>query len=303
MRLGGVCPVLEVPFGPDGEVDVESFVSLARHVLATGVGSVLFPAFASEFYKLTDSERDLLATELYGVARQYPDTGVVAGVPDHSTKVAVARAIRAVEQGAGAINVLPPFLAAPPAAAVLAHCGAILAAVVPTPVVIQYAPAQTGSAFDAAVFARLRADHPNLAAVKVESSPPGALIGSLAALDDPIPAFVGYAGLHMIDAHRRGAIGVQPGCSFVELYLRVWAALDRGDTADAAALHARMVPWLSYWMQGVELIVAVEKEISRRRGLIRTAHCRAPAWPLDAEELAEVDRFLATFSDELGAHP
>jgi hypothetical protein len=43
-----------------------------------------------------------------------------------------------------------------------------------------------------------------------------------------------------------------------------------------------MLPWLSYWMQSVELIVAAEKEISARRGLIRTAHCRAPAWRLDA---------------------
>lgn len=302
-RLSGVSPVLEVPFTADGDLDVESFVGLAHHVLGTGVRSVLFPAFASEFYKLTDDERDALSAELYRAASHYPGATVIASVPDHATRVAVARATRAVERGAGAVNVLPPHLAGPPPAAVLAHCEAVLAAVAPTPVVIQYAPAQTGSALDAGAFARLRAAHPNLAAVKVESSPPGALIAALAALDDPIPAFVGYAGLQLVDAHRRGAAGVQPGCSFVELYLRVWDALEAGDDERAVALHTRMLPWLSYWMQSVELIVAAEKEISARRGLIRTAHCRAPAWRLDAVERRAIDLFCTTFSEELGVHP
>lgn len=301
--LGGVSPVLEVPFGPDDELDVDSFVAMADHVLATGVGSVLFPAFASEFYKLTDAERDTLSDELYALAAARGGVTVIASVPDHATRVAVARAVAAVEAGAGAVNVLPPFLAGPPAAAVLEHCARILTAVAPTPVVVQYAPAQTGSAFDAAAFARLRAEHPNLAAVKVESSPPGALIAALAALDDPIPAFVGYAGLQMIDAHRRGVVGVQPGCSFVELYLRVWDALQRGDEAAALGLHNRMLPWLSYWMQNVELIVAAEKQISARRGLIRTARCRAPAWRLDPVELRAIDAFLAEFADELAVNP
>ncbi len=300
MRLSGVSPVLEVPFTSDGELDVESFVALTHHVLGTGVRSVLFPAFASEFYKLTDDERETLSGELYRVAADHPDVAVIASVPDHATKVAVARATLAVERGAGAVNLLPPHLAGPPAVAVVAHLSAVLAAVAPTPVVIQYAPAQTGSALDAATFARLRAQHPNLAAVKVESSPPGALIAALAALDDPIPALVGYAGLHMIDGHRRGAVGVQPGSSFVELYLAVWAALEAGDDERATALHGRMLPWLAYWMQGVELIVAAEKEISVRRGLIRSAHCRAPAWRLDDVERRGIDAFCSTFSKELG---
>jgi hypothetical protein len=49
----------------------------------------------------------------------------------------------------------------------------------------------------------------------------------------------------------------------------------------------------------VELIVAVEKVISVRRGLFASAHCRAPARRLDAEELSMVDRFLEDFGDLL----
>jgi len=99
-RLSGVSPVLEVPFTADGEIDVDSFAHLAHHVLGTGVGSVLFPAFASEFYKLTDDERETLSDELYRVATHHPGVTVIGSVPDHATRVAVARATRAVEAGA-----------------------------------------------------------------------------------------------------------------------------------------------------------------------------------------------------------
>lgn len=300
VRLSGVSPVLEVPFSDDGDLDVESFVRLTHHVLATGVRSVLFPAFASEFYKVTEAEREVLSTELYRAASEGDGVLVIASVPDHATRVAVARAVREAERGAGAINLLPPHLAGLPRAAVLAHCAEVLAAVEPTPVVIQNAPALTGGGIDAAALGILRADHPNLAAVKVESSPPGELIAALASRADPIPSLIGYAGLHLIDAHQRGAVGVQPGCSFVELYVAIWTALEAGDDERARTLHARLVPWLAYWMQSVELIVAAEKEISVRRGLIRTAHCRAPGWRLDAVELRGIDLFCSTFAKELG---
>jgi hypothetical protein len=90
----------------------------------------------------------------------------------------------------------------------------------------------------------------------------------------------------------RGATGAQPACSFVELDLRVSPLLTRGDHAAADALHGRNVSYLSYWMQGVELLVAVEKETYGRRGLIRSAHCKAPAHALDRHELAMFDGSL-----------
>jgi 4-hydroxy-tetrahydrodipicolinate synthase len=62
-----------------------------------------------------------------------------------------------------------------------------------------------------------------------------------------------------------------------------------------------MLPYLSYWMQGVELIIAAEKLISQRRGIIASAHCRAPAHALDTEEVRMVERFLDEFADLLPA--
>jgi dihydrodipicolinate synthase/N-acetylneuraminate lyase len=301
--LRGVSPVLEVPFHDDESVDYDGFSRVVDHVLATGVTSVMFPGFASEFHKLADDERALLRERLLARTRDRADVAAIIAVQDHATAVAVRRAREAVAAGADAINLLPPYLLGPSQAAVRQHVRAVLSAVAPIPVVLQYAPAQTGTSLNAEVIGSIAAEHPNLVAVKVESTPPGALSAALAAAEPSLPSFVGYAGLQLPDALRRGAVGVQPGCSFTELYVLFWRLWTAGDTAAALALHRRMLPYLSYWMQSVELIVAAEKLVSLRRGLIRTAKCRAPAHILDDDEVGFVDAFLQDFAVELTPIP
>ncbi len=110
---------------------------------------------------------------------------------------------------------------------------------------------------------------------------------------------VGYAGVQMPDAMRRGAVGVQPGCSFVELYRDLWDLRAGGNLEAFADLHRRMLPYLSYWMQQVELIIQVEKTILHRRGLIASERCRVPGWSLDEHERAMIDTFLVEFGDRL----
>lgn len=297
--ISGVVPVLEVPFRDDESVDVDGFVRVVDHVLGSGVTSVMFPGFASEFYKLSELERTDLENVLLDRTRSRTDAGAVLAVQDHATILAVRRAVSAVERGADAINLLPPHQGGPGPAAVWAHVAAVLSAVAPTPVVLQYAPAQTGTSLDAPTIARMAAEHPNLAAVKVEASPPGRLIQALTEQRPAIPSLVGYAGLQLPDAMRRGAVGVQPGSSFTELYVMFWGLWSQGDVDAAELLHRRMAPYLSYWMQSIELIIAAEKMVSVRRGLLDSAVCRAPAHVLDAQELAQVERFLVEFEADL----
>ncbi|WP_285572670.1 dihydrodipicolinate synthase family protein [Streptomyces sp. RTGN2] len=292
----GVSPVLEVPFHDDGELDPDGFTAVVDRVLAAGVSSLMFPGFASEFHKLDPDERELLTGLLLQQTRHRQDVAAIVSVPDHATRTAVRQALRAAELGADAVNLLPPHFLAPSKTAVSAHLREVLLAVDPLPVVVQYAPAQTGTALDAPTLHTLAAEHSNLRWVKVESAPPGRLIAALAAGPRPLPSLVGYAGLQLPDALRRGAVGVQPGCSFTELYVEIWEHWQRGDEAEAVALHTRMLPFLSYWMQNVELIIAVEKEVSVRRGWFASAHCRAPGYSLDEEELNMIDRFCAEFA-------
>lgn len=291
--LRGVVPVLETAFLDDGALDVDGFDRVLQHVLSTGVDGVMFAGFASEFLKLDPQERRELELVLLARTTQVEGVLSVVSVPEHATRLAVRHAQEAVAAGADALNVLPPFLMQPSPDAVVDHVAQVLAAVPDTPVVVQVAPALTGGALGVADLVRLAQEHANLAAVKVEAVPPGRTVGRL--LAEGLPSLVGYAGLHLPDALARGAVGVQPGCSVVELYVSLWRLWSAGDVERFAELHGRMLPFLLAWMADAELVVAVEKRISFERGLLASPTCRAPGYRLDAHELASVDRFLAEF--------
>ncbi|RIQ17882.1 dihydrodipicolinate synthase family protein [Jiangella rhizosphaerae] len=297
--MAGISPVLEVPFTENGDVDLAGFDRLVHHVLGTGVTSVMFPGFASEFYKLTEAERGLLVGRLLAQTSRRPGVSAIIAVQDHATRLAADHARRMVDAGADAINLLPPHFLTPSRDALAEHIAAVCAAVAPVPVVLQYAPKETATFMAAADIAAIARVHPNLAYVKVESSPPGALIGELLRLDPPLRSVEGYAGLQLPDAIRRGAVGSQPGCSFTEIYLEIWEHFEAGRYDDGDLLHARLLPFISYWMQDTELIIAAEKLISVRRGLFDSPVCREPAHHLDKLEIEMVDRFLGEFADHL----
>ncbi len=295
----GVLPVLETPFTTTDQVDYASFERLAAHVAGTPVSGLMFPGFASEFAKLERRERRELGLLVIAAARDRPGVSSVLSVPDHATHIAVKEAEWAVDHGADALNVLPPFFLNPGRLEIAEHLRSILSAVPTTPVIVQLAPGLTGSSFAPDDLAVLAAEFNNLAAVKVEAVPPGRMVSRLAALPCALPCLVGYGGLYLPDALARGAVGVQPGSSAIELYHSLWALWNADDHDGFHRLHRRMAPYLLEWMHNVEFIVQVEKTISARRGLIATDRCRAPGYPLDPHELAGIDRFLAEFADEL----
>lgn len=295
----GVLPVLAMPFTRDGDLDLDGFDAMCAHVLDAGVDGALLFGLASEFYKLSDAERAQLRRRFLVAAASRKQVTTTVSVTAHATWLAVAEARAAVADGAGSINLLPPYFLAPSPSDLVAHLEAVLSAV-EVPVVIQYAPSQTGTALSPDVLRSLARQYPNLTTVKVESQPPGRFVADLASGEPRLAAIVGYAGLHLPDVVRRGAVGVQPGCSFVELYVELWAHHLAVRTEAFEDLHRRMLPYLSTWMENVELIIQVEKTILLRRGLIASDVCRRPGWQLDAEESALIDRFLADFDDELG---
>jgi len=300
--ISGVIPVLEVPFLEDEAVDFDSFEQVVLRTIAAGTDAVMFPAFASEYLKLSFAERSELEGLLLRLSAERKFTAVIS-VQEHATRLAAEAAERAAASGAGGINLLPPHRLGVSATAMKHHLETVLAAAGPVPVIIQYAPAETGSTLDLRLIGELAGRFANLWGVKVDSSPAGTVIDGLARisaqLGRPVGATVGYAGLHLIDGVARGATVVQPGCSFTEVYVALWRLLTQNQTEAAFDLHRRMLPYVAHWMQSVELIVAVEKEISYRRGWIRTPMVRQPGFPLDALEQARIDNFLAEFAELL----
>lgn len=281
-HLSGVIPILPTAFTPDGAIDDEGLANVIEAAISSGVNGVAMFGLASEYYKLSDAERNHLTT--FVIRRVGKRCPVVISVVSHATRLAVAEAIRAVEAGADAIMILPPFFAAPPLGGVIQHIRDVAAAV-KVPVIVQYAPLQTGRAIDMQVFAQLGRDQKNISHIKVDLVPSGPTISDLCA--NQMQSLVGYMGLHFPEDFVCGVGGVMPTVSVSSAFTRLWQMLSAKDER-ARSLHQRMLPLLNFMMQSIEFLIVCEKELLVQRGILRSAYCREPACTLDSFQRAEL---------------
>jgi 4-hydroxy-tetrahydrodipicolinate synthase len=196
---------------------------------------------------------------------------------------------------------LPPFFLGPSEAELRMHVLKVAGAT-SLPVMVQYAPAQTGVKMSAEAFLELNRRAPNIRYVKVESAPPGPLIS---AINDgsggAVKCLVGYGGLQLVDGLERGAVGVQPSSGVADYYPHILRAFDDGDLEGAYTLHADLLPLINLLMQEIELLNRMEKIILKERGIIAHDYCRAASYEPDDLMLAELRHFVGRIADRL--HP
>ncbi len=296
--ISGIVPIVAATFTSSGTLDEDSFQSLIRHLIATNVSALTLFGLATEFYKLTDSDRSQLQKLLLAETVHSESVAGIISITDHSWEVATQRAQAAEQQGADALMLLPPYFLGPGEDAILEHLKRVIGSV-KIPVIIQYAPVQTGVRIASNVFLKLRDLLPNADFIKVESQPPGRYVTQLVELSEGrLKSLVGYAGVQMPDVLARGAAGIQPGCSFTEIYLELWR-LWQVDKSAFLILHHKLLPYVGYWMQSVELIIKAEKVILKRRGIIASDYCRSPSYSLDKREQTQIEQFMSEFAEWL----
>jgi len=294
-QISGIVPIVAAPFTGSGMLDEDSFQSLVRHLLTTNASALTLFGLASEFYKLSDQDRARMQTLLLNETAGSNSVAGIISITDHSWEVAVWRAHEAEAAGADALMILPPYFLSPGEEAILEHLKRVIGSV-RLPVIVQYAPVQTGVQISPDVFLKLREDLPNADFIKVEAQPPGRYVSQLVERSQGrLKSLVGYAGVQMPDVLMRGAAGIQPGCSFTEVYVELWNRW-RSDIGGFQSLHEKLLPYINYWMQGVELIIKVEKMILKKRGIIASDYCRSPSYYLDDGERARIDEFINEFS-------
>jgi len=297
-EISGIVPIVAATFTDSGILDEDSFQSLIRHLIGTNASALTLFGLATEFYKLTDTERARMQTLLLAETRDSEFAAGIISITDHSWEVACERARQAEAQGADALMLLPPYFLSPGEEAILEHLKRVIGSV-KIPVIVQYAPVQTGVRIAPDLFLKLRDTLPNASFIKVETQPPGRYISQLSERSQGrLKSFVGYAGVQMPDVLARGAVGIQPGCSFTEIYVELWRRWSNDGTA-FQLLHKQLLPYINYWMQGVELIIRVEKLILKKRGIVASDYCRSPAYRLDSREQMQVDQFMIEFSEWL----
>jgi dihydrodipicolinate synthase/N-acetylneuraminate lyase len=283
LALTGIIPILPTPFTPTGAVDDEGFTRVIDTTIADGVDGICMFGLASEYYKLSDAERTQLVQLLVRHANER--CPVIVSIVPHSTHLAVAEAVRAVEAGVDALLVLPPFFLAPSLDSIAQHIEAIASAV-PVPVIVQYAPLQTGRTIDAQVFAQMHRRQENISHVKVDMVPSGPMISTLRL--QGLQSLVGYMGLHLPEDFSRGVGGVMPTVSVCPLFVKLWRLLSE-DPKEARLLHQQILPLLNFMMQSIEFLLASEKELLIRRGILSSSYRREPTIFLDSSQLEELD--------------
>lgn len=290
--IKGVNPIAAVPFRADGELDEASFSNMLEHLAGTGIDGLTLFGIASEFPKLSDDERERLAKRFIS---DLSGTGVfrAMSVTEHSTELAVKRARHFQQMGADALMLLPPFFLKPSQKAVESHINQVLEAV-SIPVMVQYAPGETGFPITPDELARVAQRYPH-AVFKIECNPPVDYTRDFLKHAPGAHVLNGYAGLYMLQMLDAGGKGVMPGCSFSETYVQIYRDWCEGRPEQALALHQRLLPWITRWMSHCEYIIQVEKTILLQRGIITCDYCRHPGWELNAKDRLEIEAFLVTF--------
>lgn len=297
--IQGICPIIATPFTEAGEVDYASLENVLRALAKGGCHALTLFGIAGEYYKLSDDEmKEMIALTVKECrAARIPS---IISITQHATELAVKQARYTETAGADCLMLLPPFFLKPGGAALFQHIKAVCQAV-SLPVMLQYAPEQTGVAIDPALLARLAKELPNLIYYKIECRPPGAYISRLLELTEGrVAVFIGNAGFQMIEGLDRGAVGVMPGCSMFDLYLKIYNAWKVGERAEAARLHNELLAMLNHIRQDVEAIIFYEKRILARRGLIKTEVCRKPSFAADAHFDRLFDERFEALKPQLG---
>lgn len=289
-ELRGCIPILCTPFHDDLSIDLDSLQREIEWVLAEGASGVATLALASEGYKLTDAERDKVASAVVAAVGGRVPVVVSADGPGHS--IAVDRAVRAQSLGASALMVLPPYFVAPDQQNLYDYYRQIGEAV-SIPVMIQDAPQLTKVSMSPSLWARLATDVETIRYVKAEGTPGGPVITETLRLSDGrLAMFCGWGGLGAIDAFERGAVGSMPAPNFTRLFADVQSLIDRGESAAAEARFDEELPFSLWAMQSIDFSVAAAKAEMLRRGVIRSAAMRQPATVLDEISRKQLGRWI-----------
>ena len=298
--FAGIYQILHTPFTDDGAIDWDSYERQIEYCIRAQVHGLVVPAMASEFFALTDNERfEVVEFALSRVNKRVP---VLVGAQGLTRYAAASFAEHAAKHDADGLMAMPPYLRKASKAETEAYYLAL--AEFGLPVMIQNAPALSGSALSPAEVAALLASHDAIQYVKEEAPPILQRISQVisAAGDSCKGVFGGANGMYLIDELERGASGNMPAGGFVDVQVKIYNLFVEGKREEAAALHLRALPLL---MHASVYGASLHKYMLWRRGVLRSPFSRDPQRiALDRQDEAAIARYWTLIEpDTMEAYP
>ncbi|MFY1690849.1 4-hydroxy-tetrahydrodipicolinate synthase [Plantactinospora sp. WMMB782] len=279
--FGRLLTAMVTPFTTDGSLDLDGAARLAAYLVdEQGNDALVVNGTTGESPTTSDAEKEqLVRTVVEAVGDR---ARVVAGVGTNDTRHTIELAGAAEKVGAHGLLVVTPYYNKPPQAGLVRHFTAVADATA-LPVMLYDIPHRSGVAIATETLLRL-AEHERIVAVKDAK---GDLVASSVvtgrtdlayysgedALTLPALA-IGGIGLVGTSTHLTGALAKQ----MIEAY-------DRGATAEALALHRRLLPLFTgiFRTQGTILV----KAALAARGL-PAGPVRPPLVEATADEVAQL---------------
>ena len=287
-EIDGIIPIIPTPFTPEEEVDSAALLELVEFGIAAGAWGVCLPAYASEFYKLSEQER--LAVVEIAVRQARGRVPVIAQVNYYSARAAASAAAQAQALGATAISAAVPRLFAVGEADLFRYFDRILRAI-DVPLIIQdFIPG--GPSISAGFIAGLHRAHPHFRYVKLEEAMMRAKVEAIRdATSGEVGVLEGWGGMYMPELIPAGVCGVMPALSLTDLLARIYRLLREGRRDEAYPIFQGVVPQIVYSLQNLELFHHAEKLLLADRGVLKNTTVRELRIGIGEKDL-EYIRFL-----------
>ncbi len=286
LRLNGITPVMATCFREDETVDDDALRKQIDFAIDGGAAAVCGPGFGAEFYKLSDAERyhfvDILVEHTNG---RVP---AIAATSCGSTRSTIEFSRHAERAGADLLMVTAPGTAPLPGDVIVEHYSRVCESV-KIPVMLQDADF-TGSGLPSNIFVNLASKHKNFCFAKLEVRLPGKKCFEIVEQSNgQVQVIYGLGGISMMDGLAHGASAFMPGAACIEVYVRAYRLYSQGRKDEANALFQRLIPYLSFALQHLEVAIHIEKRVMHQRGILPNSLMRAPTLFLDSIYQAQMN--------------
>ena len=286
-RFGAVLTAMVTPFAPDGALDVDAAVEVARWLAAHGSDGLVLAGTTGEGSVLTDEER----RTLWRAVSEAVTVPVVAGTGTNDTAHSIELTKAATEAGVDAVLVVTPYYSRPSQDGLLEHFSAVAAAT-DLPVVVYDIPVRTGRRIARSTMLRLADQAGNVVGVKDAT---GDVAGAARLVADAPDGFEVYSGddsltLPLVAVGAVGVIAVASHWAGPQMGDMVAAAV-KGDLDGARAVNAKL--HFSYEFESTEAFPnpLPAKAACRVLGL-PVGQCRPPMGAAPPELDGEARRVL-----------
>ena len=288
-KIRGIYPVLYAFFDEHGGLDRSAMRRQVDFCVEAGVHGVAVLGLGTEVNKLDLRERrQLLDWAAEDLGERLP-LAVTISEPNVVGQVAFVRA--AAEAGADWAILQPPPVRNMPEAEYIRFFGAV-AEGSELPLAVQNAPQYIGIGLSNQGLATLHWNHPNVVAIKAESS----ALDVARLIEETEGVFRilnGRGGLELTDNLRAGCDGMIPGVESADVQARVFDLMcieGSEDKERAEDLYRDLLPLLVFLMQSLDTLLCYGKRLAARRLGLGSVHDRGPAMRPTPLGLANLER-------------